>query len=351
MATVGNLFVNIRGKTEKFEKDLKRSTRRVSKSFARDQERAMIQLREARERVGRLTTASPARFKAAIKDLRKAEHNLRMAEARQPRMEAWRRAYENRKQRKKDQETTRWSVDYESSKRKYLLAEERKQARYERMKVRDQAFLNRKQRLADEEKAERVRKWSAQWEIYKRQRLYREEFSNRRRDRLRQRDLLRQQAGRQLFGKRGMAAQLFQASPLAGFLTVLGAVGLTISTAKSIVNFAINSARRGSELTERFKFAGPMGGKLAQIEAAKIQQQLQFAQDPTVSAAKLRRGRAEYALEESQMTLSAAYDYAVAFLKQAADFYLRGGAVDPGGAAVRQAAAMQRATGLTGQGP
>jgi hypothetical protein len=235
-----------------------------------------------------------------MSNLRKAEHNVRMAESRQTRMEAWRRAYENRKEREKDKQVKRWSIEYE---------------------------------------------------IYKRKRLAHEEHMNRRRDRLRQRDLLRQQAGRQLFGKRGMAAQLFQASPLAGFLTVLGAVGLTISTAKSIVNFAINSARRGSELTERFKFAGPMGGKLAQIEAAKIQQQLQFAQDPTVSAAKLRRGRAEYALEESQMTLSAAYDYAVAFLKQAADFYLRGGAVDPGGAAVRQAAAMQRATGLTGQGP
>jgi hypothetical protein len=300
MATVGNLFINIRGKTEKFERDLKRSTRRVSKSFARDQERAMIQLREARERVSRMTTASPERFGAAMSNLRKAEHNVRMAESRQTRMEAWRRAYENRKEREKDKQVKRWSIEYE---------------------------------------------------IYKRKRLAHEEHMNRRRDRLRQRDLLRQQAGRQLFGKRGMAAQLFQASPLAGFLTVLGAVGLTISTAKSIVNFAINSARRGSELTERFKFAGPMGGKLAQIEAAKIQQQLQFAQDPTVSAAKLRRGRAEYALEESQMTLSAAYDYAVAFLKQAADFYLRGGAVDPGGAAVRQAAAMQRATGLTGQGP
>ena len=351
MATVGNLFVNIRGKTEKFERDLKRSTRRVSKSFARDQERAMIQLREARERVGRMTTASPARFEAAIKDLRKAEKNLRMAREREPRMEAWRRAYENRKQRKKDLEMARFNTDYEINKRKYLLQEERKQARFDRMKVRDQAFLNRKQRLADQEKADRQMKWNVEWEIYKRKRLAREEFTNTRRDRLRQRDLLRQQAGGQFFGKRGMAAQLFQASPLAGFLTVLGAIGLTIAGAKKIVSFAITNAKRGSELTERFKFAGPMGGQLAQIEAAKIQQQLRFAQDPTVSAAKLRRGRSEYALEESQMALSAAYDYAISFLNQAADFYLRGGAVQPGAAAVQQAAAMQRATGLTGQGP
>ena len=300
MATVGNLFVNIRGKTEKFERDLKRSTRRVSKSFARDQERAMIQLREARERVGRMTTASPERFGAAMSNLRKAEHNVRMAESRQPRMEAWRRAYENRKERLKDKQTKRWSIEYE---------------------------------------------------IYKRKRLAHEEHMNRRRDRLRQRDLLRQQAGGQFFGKRGMAAQLFQASPLAGFLTVLGAIGLTIAGAKKIVSFAITNAKRGSELTERFKFAGPMGGQLAQIEAAKIQQQLRFAQDPTVSAAKLRRGRSEYALEESQMALSAAYDYAISFLNQAADFYLRGGAVQPGAAAVQQAAAMQKATGLTGQGP
>jgi len=302
MATVGNLFINIRGKTEKFERDLKRSTRRVSKSFARDQERAMIQLREARERVSRMTTASPERFGAAMSNLRKAEHNVRMAESRQTRMEAWRRAYENRKEREKDKRVKRWSIEYE---------------------------------------------------IYKRKRLAHEEHMNRRRDRLRQRDLLRQQAGRQLFGKRGMAAQLFQASPLAGFLTVLGAVGLTISTAKSIVDFAVRNARRGSELTERFKFAGPMGGQIAQTEAAKIQQQLRFAQDPSISAAKARKAGSELVLEESQMKLSSTWDNFVAFLNQFSSSVLSGGLL-PGQASkvvVEQEIRVRQAAGLTGQGP
>ncbi len=135
------------------------------------------------------------------------------------------------------------------------------------------------------------------------------------------------------------------------FAAVSAVTGLSISALVGAIRFGVDSAKRGSQLTERFKFAGPMGGQIAQIEAQKVLQQLRLAQDPKVSGAKAYRAKTEFALEQSQMSLSTAYDYAIGFLNQAADFFLRGGSVRPGMAAIEQKVLMQQSTGLTGQGP
>jgi len=248
MATVGNLFVNVRGRTSGFVRDMKRAHRSVKKDFYRNEALAREQYVRAMGKVQSVKGQSPAIRGRMLDKADKARRQLLIA-----------------------------------------------QTRANRLAVRRQ-LLEKKQRGA-------------------------------------------------------AAMQAFRATPLAGFLTVLGAVGLTISTAKQIVDFAVRNARRGSELTERFKFAGPMGGQMAQIEAQKVLQQLRFAQDPSVSRSKAYRGRTEFALQESQMSLSNAYDYAIGFLNQAADFFLRGGSIAPGQAAVQQRVLMQQATGLTGQGP
>jgi hypothetical protein len=248
MATVGNLFVNVRGRTSGFVGDMKRAHRSVRKDFYRNEAIAREQYVRA---MGKVQAAKGQSTAIRGRLLDKAD----------------------------------------VARRQLLIA----QTRANRLEIRKQ-LLERKRRGAS-------------------------------------------------------AIQAFQATPLAGFLTVLGAVGLTISTAKSIISFAIRNAKRGSELTDRFKFAGPMGGQIAQIEAQKVLQQLRMAQDPSVSRAKAFRGRTEFALEQSQMSLSNAYDYAIGFLNQASDFFLRGGAWSPGRAAVQQRILMERSTGLTGQGP
>jgi len=232
MATVGNLFINIRGKTEKFERDLKRSTRRVSKSFARDQERAMIQLREARERVGRMTTASPERFGAAMSNLRKSEHNVRMAESRQPRMEAWRRAYENRKEREKDKQVKRWSIEYE---------------------------------------------------IYKRKRLAHEEHTNRRRDRLRQRDLLKRQASESMFGKRGKIASQFSLAQEAKSL-----IPLVFGVPAAALAFIVAQGRKAFASASQFAVMGPQGGRFIEANVGKMMDEMAFAQRGDVSEVMAR---------------------------------------------------------------
>lgn len=304
MATVGNLFVNIRGKTQDLEKSFKRSNKRITKDFFRDQQRAMENLRKARERLGALNMASPERFEAARGKLQVAEQRQKIAEARPGRIELQRQAYFNRKQRKEDLQTARWSTDYEIAKRKYLLDEERKANRFERMKVRDQAWRNRKKRQEDEENALRTARWSTDYEIYKRKRLAHEEHANRRLDRRRQADLLRKQARRNIFGRRGIAMEAFRSSPLAQVTTVLGILGLTISAFKTFVG----EARRGAQLTSQFKFAGPMGGQIAGVEAGKVMQRLRMAQDPSVSSAKLMLARTELERERTAMESSVLSD-------------------------------------------
>ena len=137
------------------------------------------------------------------------------------------------------------------------------------------------------------------------------------------------------------------------FAAVSAVTGLSISALVGAIRFGVDSAKRGSQLTERFKFAGPMGGQLAQIEAQKVIQQLKFSQDPSVSAAKARKAGSELVLQESQMKLSATWDNFVAFLNQFGASVLGGGLL-PGQASkvvLGQEIKVRQATGLTGQGP
>jgi hypothetical protein len=79
MATVGNLFVNVRGRTGGFVRDMKRAHKSVRKDFYVNESMAMQNLRKARERVGALNFASDERFAAGMKGLRVAEARMAIA--------------------------------------------------------------------------------------------------------------------------------------------------------------------------------------------------------------------------------------------------------------------------------
>jgi len=86
MATVGNLFVNVRGRTGGFVRDMKRAHKSVRKDFYVNEAMAMQNLRKARERVGALNFASPERFAAGMKGLRVSEARLSIAQSRPGRL-------------------------------------------------------------------------------------------------------------------------------------------------------------------------------------------------------------------------------------------------------------------------
>jgi len=86
MATVGNLFVNVRGRTGGFVRDMKRAHKSVRKDFYVNESMAMQNLRKARERVGALNLASPERFAAGMKGLRVSEARLAISRNRPGRL-------------------------------------------------------------------------------------------------------------------------------------------------------------------------------------------------------------------------------------------------------------------------
>lgn len=86
MATVGNLFVNVRGRTGGFVRDMKRAHKSVRKDFYVNEAMAMQNLRKSRERVGALNLASPERFAAGMKGLRVSEARLSIAKNRPGRL-------------------------------------------------------------------------------------------------------------------------------------------------------------------------------------------------------------------------------------------------------------------------
>jgi hypothetical protein len=86
MATVGNLFVNVRGRTGGFVRDMKRAHKSVRKDFYVNESMAMQNLRKARERVGALNLASDGRFAAGMKGLRVSEARLAISQNRPGRL-------------------------------------------------------------------------------------------------------------------------------------------------------------------------------------------------------------------------------------------------------------------------
>lgn len=269
MATVGNLFVNVRGRTRNFEQEMKKANRRVVKDFHLHQGLALDNLRKARERVGMMTKASPERFATAMSRLRASEARMTIAGTRPERL----------------------------AKRRELI----------------------KQKMIEESERRTLRI----------QRRGRAEDLRRRKE------------------KFGAVKEFFTETPYGQVTTVLGVLGLTVAGVKTMVNFA----RRGSELTEPFKFAGPAGTDIARVEAAKIMQRLKAAQDPTISAAKLQKSRAEFEFEKMQMEGSAVYDYATSAVYMYATHFVNfvtGGSLYGMYKNVQSAA---RVTGLTGQAP
>lgn len=241
MATVGNLFVNVRGRTSGLVRDLKKAHGRATKDFYRNEALA-------RERY----TSAIGKVQAA-KGMSPAIRGKRLAEA-------------------------------DAARRNLMIA-----------RTRPARLARRRELLAQRERAE-------------------------------------------------TPSRLFQASPLAAFTTLLGAVGLTITGAKLL----IGQAKRGAELTERFKYAGPMGGQIAQVEAQKVLQQLRFSKDPSISSAKLVRAQAGLELERTQMETSAITDRLIAGF----DLVLIGlqNSIRPLGYFETLKSAF-RITGLTGQAP
>ena len=251
MATVGNLFVNIRGRTNGLVRDLRKARKAVKRDFYRNEAMALQDVKSAIRRKLEASKLSPA-----IREKRAAELDLA---------------------------------------RRRLDITRRRPARLER-----------------------------------------------------RRELLARKAGAQT------AMSAFMATPLGQVASVLGVIGISVAAFRSVVNFTISSARRGSQLTEAFKYAGPMGPALAKAEAFRIQQQLAFAKGPAVSAAKMRRTESELLREQASMSYSAAYDNVAAFFNDIGSRFLTGG-FDPIGAQTFETRKMliraQMATGLTGQTP
>lgn len=269
MATVGNLFVNVRGRTRGFEREMKKANRRVTKDFYLNQGLALQDLRKQRERLGMMTKASPNRFADAMQRLRRSEARMDIAGTRPGRLEKRR----------------------ELIKQKMIEESERRTLR-----------IQRRGRAAD-------------------LRRKKERF--------------------------GGVKEFFTQTPYGQVTTVLGVLGLTVAGVKMMANFA----KRGSQLTEPFKFAGPAGTEIAKVEASKVMQQLRAAQDPTISAAKLQRSRAEFEFEGMQMEGSAAYDYATSAVYMYATHFMNfvtGGSLY---GMYKNAQSAARVTGLTGQAP
>lgn len=82
MATVGNLFVNVRGRTNGLVRDMKKANRAVTKDFYRNQAMATQNWVNARERVADMTNASTPRFQRAMANLRTMEGRRAIAQKR-----------------------------------------------------------------------------------------------------------------------------------------------------------------------------------------------------------------------------------------------------------------------------
>ena len=269
MATVGNLFVNVRGRTRGFEREMKKANRRVTKDFYINQGLALQDLRKQRERVGMMTKASPERFASAMERLRRSEARMEIAGTRPGRLE----------------------------KRRELI----------------------KQKMIEESERRTLR-------IQRRGRAE---------------DLRRKK------GELGAVKEFFTQTPYGQVTSVLGVLGLSVAGIRGLVGLA----RKGSQLTERFKFAGPAGTEIAKVEVDKTMQQLRMAQTPTAQAAKLARSRAELEGEETLMQMGPGADYAIAGLIMYGDFFwnlITGGA---GYGMYKNIEAARRVTGLTGQAP
>ena len=98
MATVGNLFVNVRGRTSGLVRDMKKANRSVTKDFYRNQAMATQNWVNARERVADMTNASTPRFQRAMANLRTMEGRRDIARIRPERL-AQRRELMGRKAR------------------------------------------------------------------------------------------------------------------------------------------------------------------------------------------------------------------------------------------------------------
>lgn len=218
MATVGNLFVNIRGRTKGFERDLGKARKRVQKDFYRNEAMALQQYRTAGGRLSeaRAKGASPAVRSRRLEQLQSARVNLEIARNRPARLQ----------QRRE--------------------------------------LMMRKERLG-----------------------------------------------------------------ALSFAAVSAITGLGVASLVGLFRTAVQSAKRGSALTDQFRYLGPKGGQIVQADVLKMQQQMAFSQDPRVSAAKLERARSEVLYQQTEMELGILEDRFLAFLNNTLDFVIRGGSVDP----------------------
>ena len=87
------------------------------------------------------------------------------------------------------------------------------------------------------------------------------------------------------------------------------AIGITISAVVSAFNIARKQAQSAENAVDAYKYAGPMGGKIAEEEVRKEMGALAAAQDPRISQkfldkAKQERYEQETAIQSGSMGLN-----------------------------------------------
>lgn len=146
---------------------------------------------------------------------------------------------------------------------------------------------------------------------------------------------------------------LSRAQARASINTTLAVLGLSAGLLKGLVGQQLGQAKKGRDLVEQFKFAGPFGAQIAKIEAAKIQTQVAMAKDPKISKSFRDRAMSELELQMTQTERAGVanqVDTMINKLKTEYNLILTG---DRGPGTMGLRAARNRAviTGLTGQAP
>ena len=135
--------------------------------------------------------------------------------------------------------------------------------------------------------------------------------------------------------------------------TTLGVLGMTVGLFKMLYSSQRKQMQAGQQNVDPFKFAGPQGSKIAQIEAGKIRARLAAAQDPATSMSYLEKAKSELALEQTQnqrVMMGNFFDIISNYLQREINllFSSGGNANTYGLTKAKQQAQM---TGLTGQAP
>ena len=149
------------------------------------------------------------------------------------------------------------------------------------------------------------------------------------------------------------SAVLSKAAAARNVAVTLSVLGLSVGVLRFLYSNQMKQFQTGRDKLEQFKFAGPFGGEIAKIEAAKIRARVAAAQDPTISRSFRERAMSELRLELTQTRMAAVANYRdVIFNSMQREFnYAVNGAYSPITQGIQQKADVALITGLTGQAP